>query len=158
MVSHHPPVSLQIPADIDTNPPAFDETTLLLYVNISQIFAVWFLPFYSAPVTLTTQLQLVRKSSDRKYYIQSQNDLYQTDQFVRFVAPWGIGSTIVILWHFWATFFCVVGAYLGQPFTKYMESRADKRIQAGPNGVGADKSEDFVKRAKELGVRVGKSE
>lgn len=138
---------------------AVDETNLILYLNISQIFSVCFIPFYSAPVTLTTVLHLTRKPSDRKYYIQSQEDLYQTDQFVRFFAPWGIGYSIVLFWHFWATFFCVLGAWIGQPFTRYMQSRAEKRIQAVPNGDTTYKGEEYIRRMKELdSTRVGKSD
>ncbi|KAF2161307.1 hypothetical protein M409DRAFT_28344 [Zasmidium cellare ATCC 36951] len=138
--------------ELSVNSVAFDETSLLLYVSITQTFSIFFIPFYSAPVSLTTVLQLVRKSPSRRYYIQSQSDLYQTDQFVRFFAPWGIGATIVLLWHFWATFACVLGAYVGQPFTRWMQRRAEKRIQAGPNGVGtAGNSGQYVKITKQLG-------
>ncbi|KAK4505685.1 hypothetical protein PRZ48_003650 [Zasmidium cellare] len=138
--------------ELSVNSVAFDETSLLLYVSITQTFSIFFIPFYSAPVSLTTQLQLIRKSPSRKYYIQSQNDLYQTDQFVKFFAPWGIGVTVVLLWHFWATFACVMGAYLGQPITRYMQQRAEKRIAAGPNGVGREtKNAVFERRMKEIG-------
>lgn len=44
-----------------------------------------------------------------KYYIQSQNDLYQTSEFIKFLVPWGIGVLFVVLWQFWATIFCVLG-------------------------------------------------
>ncbi len=44
-----------------------------------------------------------------KYYIQSQNDLYQTSEFVKFLLPWGIGVLSVVLWQFWATVLCVLG-------------------------------------------------
>ncbi|KXT04519.1 hypothetical protein AC578_8623 [Pseudocercospora eumusae] len=117
--------------DLTVNSVAFDEQHFILYVNISQIFSIWFIPFHRSPVTLTTQLQLVRRPAEpRKYYIQSQNDLYQVDQFVKFFAPWNIGTTIVILWHFWATFFCVVGAQLGRPFTAYLQRKSGRQEQA----------------------------
>lgn len=51
----------------------------------------------------------------KKYYIQSQNDLYQVDQFVRFILPWGIGTTIILIWHWFATLCCILGARLGAP-------------------------------------------
>ncbi|EXJ72584.1 uncharacterized protein A1O5_03730 [Cladophialophora psammophila CBS 110553] len=44
-----------------------------------------------------------------KYYIQSQNDLYQTTEFIKFVIPWGVGVVLLITWQFCATLFCVVG-------------------------------------------------
>jgi len=81
---------------------------MTLYVNLSQVFAIWAVPFHRSPVTLTTQLQLTHPPNSKKYYIKSQNDLYQVNQFVRFFAPWGIGDAVILLWHAWATFFCVV--------------------------------------------------
>ena len=106
----------------------------MLYVNISQVFAIWFVPFHRSPVTLTTQLQLVRRSSSKRYYISSQNDLYQVDQFVKFFAPWGIRHSIVLLWHFWATLMCMILAWLGQPFTTLLQTRADQRNKTHTNG------------------------
>ena len=108
------------------NHTAYDEQNLRLYVNISQTFAIWFVPFHRSPVTLTTVLQLAYgqnlnipapspPSSTSKYYITSQNDLYQVDQFVRFFAPWGVGSTIIAIWHWFATLCCIIGARLLQP-------------------------------------------
>ncbi|KIW95984.1 uncharacterized protein Z519_03050 [Cladophialophora bantiana CBS 173.52] len=44
-----------------------------------------------------------------KYYIQSQNDLYQTTEFIKFLIPWGVGVVLLITWQFCATLFCVVG-------------------------------------------------
>ena len=95
---------------------AFDRKKNILYVNISQIFRIWFVPFYMADVNLTTVLELARigEPFKEKYYIRSQNDLYQVDQFVKFFLPWGIGVHIVMLWHWFATLCCVAGAtFLG---------------------------------------------
>lgn len=44
-----------------------------------------------------------------KFYIVSQNDLYQTSEFIKFVVPWGVGVFLVMIFQFWATTFCVVG-------------------------------------------------
>jgi hypothetical protein len=95
---------------------AYDEKNLLLYVHIFQIFRIWLIPFYSAPVELTTVLQLQRSKADRKYYIASQNDLYQVDQWIKFILP-GIGRVLVLLWHFWASACCVLGTFLLMPMT-----------------------------------------
>ncbi|KIX05996.1 uncharacterized protein Z518_03970 [Rhinocladiella mackenziei CBS 650.93] len=46
---------------------------------------------------------------EEKYYIQSQNDLYQTSEFIKFVVPWGIGVLFVVLWQFFVTILCVLG-------------------------------------------------
>lgn len=128
---------------------ALDETNLTLYVNISQIFSIWLIPFHRAPVNLTTVLQLVRKQ--RKYYIQSQNDLYQVDQFIKF--PPGlshIGPLIVLFCNFIATFFCVIGAYIGSPFTRYMQRQSEKRNDlSGANGDAFYQRQQEMKKLKQ---------
>ncbi|KAK7892930.1 hypothetical protein LTR67_007167 [Exophiala xenobiotica] len=48
-------------------------------------------------------------AEDTKYYIQSQDDLYQTSEWIKFLVPWGIGALLVIVCQFWATIFCVIG-------------------------------------------------
>lgn len=135
--------------DLTVNSVALDETNLTLYVNISQIFSIWLIPFHRAPVNLTTVLQLVRKQ--RKYYIQSQNDLYQVDQFIKF--PPGlshIGPLIVLFCNFIATFFCVIGAYIGSPFTRYMQRQSEKRNDlSGANGDAFYQRQQEMKKLKQ---------
>jgi hypothetical protein len=104
--------------------PAYDETNLILYVNISQIFSIWIIPFHRAPVNLTSVLKLHHNRGDDKYYIASQNDLYQVDEFVKFVLP--PGWILVWLWQFWATFFCLLGAFALQPVTWVEQQIWDK--------------------------------
>ncbi|KAJ4303293.1 hypothetical protein N0V90_002186 [Kalmusia sp. IMI 367209] len=101
--------------ELTVNSVAYDESNLLLYVNITQVFGIWVIPFHRARVNLTTVLKLRRNRGDGKYYIQSQNDLYQTDEFVKFLIPpsW----IIVWLWQFWATAFCLLGAAALWPIT-----------------------------------------
>ncbi|KAK5042358.1 hypothetical protein LTR84_012815 [Exophiala bonariae] len=58
---------------------------------------------------------LATSSSDgsiqhEQYYIQSQNDLYQTSEWIKFLLPWGLGDLLMVLWQFLATFMCVIGA------------------------------------------------
>jgi hypothetical protein len=84
-------------------------------VHIFQIFRIWLVPFYYAPVELTTVIQLQRNRADKKYYIQSQNDLYQVDQWIKFILPGG--WVLVHLWHFWATAFSLVGAFVLMPIS-----------------------------------------
>ena len=117
----------------DESGAAYDEANLILYVSISQIFAIWFVPFHRSPVTLTTKLQLTRKPTStrlatEKLYIQSQEDLYQVDQFVRFFAPWGVGDAVVYLWQFVATMGCVVLSVVFAPFTRLEERYAEGRV------------------------------
>ncbi|KAK8152159.1 hypothetical protein BKA80DRAFT_211647, partial [Phyllosticta citrichinensis] len=104
--------------DISINSVAFDKHNLILYVHLSQIFRIWVIPFHHAPVSLVTVLQLERRSSaagDGKYYIASQNDLYQTTEFPRFVFP--PAFLIVWFWQLFATVFCNVAALVLTPVT-----------------------------------------
>lgn len=94
---------------------AFDEQNLILYVSLFQIFRIWFVPFYHAPVHLTAVLTLRYNCAEKKYYIHSQNDLYQVDQFVKFFAPGG--WALVYMWHAFACAFCVLGAWALWPVT-----------------------------------------
>lgn len=95
-------------------------------MNISQTFAIWIVPFHRSHVNLTTQLQLTHPPNSKKYYISSQNDLYQTDQAIQFLLPWGVGTALVWMWHLWATFFCVLGAILLAPVTWLEQTWADR--------------------------------
>lgn len=56
-------------------------------------------------------------SSRTLYYISAQNDLYQVSEFVKFVVPFGVGTTLVLLWHSFATFFSVMGAVILWPIS-----------------------------------------
>jgi hypothetical protein len=134
--------------DLQIKSVAFDETHLKLYVTSSQLFSIFVIPFYLAPVTLTTVLTLTDDpgkyrgytSADeyhpqdetssrgdggekKKYWIASQEDLYQTTEFVKFFMPFGIGSFFVFFWHLFATAGCVLGAYLLWPITYFEEKR-----------------------------------
>ncbi|KAK7614535.1 hypothetical protein IWX49DRAFT_483928, partial [Phyllosticta citricarpa] len=112
--------------DISINSVAFDRQNLILYVHISQIFRIWVIPFHYAPVSLVTVLQLERHSphdgavgssavGDGRYYISSQNDLYQTTEFPRFVFP--PAFVIVWFWQLFATVICNVAALVLTPVT-----------------------------------------
>lgn len=140
---------------------AFDESNLILYVSIFQVFRIWLIPFYYAPVFLTSVLKLEYNDDDGKYYIASQDDLYAVDQWIRFVAPGG--WVLVRLWQFWASFFCVVGAFLLHPITLLEErsSRGDggkvewskKKKQVGRlDGIRA---EDLLQRSELRGKIIG---
>ena len=49
------------------------------------------------------------------YLIQSQNDLYQVNEFVKFTSQFGILSVLVYAWQLLATLLCVLGAGLFWP-------------------------------------------
>lgn len=95
--------------------PAFDEANLILYCHISQIFRIQIFPFYAAPVALVTVLRLVHDKKSQKYYIKSQNDLYQVNEFVRFI--WPGGFLLVWLWQIFCTGICVFGTFVLWPVT-----------------------------------------
>lgn len=112
-----------------------------MYVGITQVFAIWAIPFHQAEVSLVTVLHLVQQQNQLglsvsddasslvnvnldaagKWYIKSQNDLYQTDQFIKFVLPWF--AFILPLWQYFATFVCVICSYVFEPITWWEESK-----------------------------------
>jgi hypothetical protein len=70
----------------------------------------------------------VHHANDGKYYIQSQEDLYQLNEVVKFF--WPGGATIIWLWQLFATALCIVGALLLAPVT-WVEQRHANSI----NGI-----------------------
>jgi hypothetical protein len=124
-----------------THPSVFDQRTGQLYVSIRQTFSIWFIPLYRAPVRLTTVLQLTQRTSwdsddtvtrgpltesrepaplagpgqeRARYFITSQEDLYQVNDFVQFLLP-GLGP---LLWSFWqllSTVMCVILSFVFLP-------------------------------------------
>ncbi|KAH6673535.1 hypothetical protein B0J14DRAFT_590959 [Halenospora varia] len=108
----------------------FNQKTNILWVEIHQIFSLFFVPFYKSNVHLTTKLHLVHASEDNKYYIKSQEDLYQLNEIVKFF--WPGGATIIWLWQMFATVMCILGALLFAPLT-WMEQRHANKVN------GADK-------------------
>ncbi|MCJ1260781.1 hypothetical protein MMC22_000644 [Lobaria immixta] len=100
---------------------AYDRQNLILYVSLHQLFRIWALPFLSARVSLVTVLHLVPErssgSSPTKYLIKNQNDLYQASELARFLSPFGIISSLVLVLQLLATALCVLGAGIGWPVT-----------------------------------------
>jgi len=88
-----------------------------------QIFRIWIIPFYRAHVEFTTVLQLVAEpyptphhpDKRNRYHIQSQNDLYQVNEWLKFASQFGILSLFVLTWQLVATGFCVLGAAVMWP-------------------------------------------
>ena len=115
--------------------PAYDQTNLVLYLNISQVFSLWFVPFHHANVTLITELHLTRPPNSRKYYITAQNDLYQNDQLIRFMAPFGLAEFFIHMWQYSSTMLCVLGAFLLAPATKFQQSVMERREENGTFSV-----------------------
>jgi ATP-dependent Clp protease adapter protein ClpS len=141
--------------DLEIESVAFDAQNLLLYVSIHQIFKIQWIPFHNSDVRLTTVLKLVEdearkheieefstkqakkmlkndyaalRAPHKRYLIQAQNDLYQTNEFVKFVFFFG-GSSVIMAWQFFATFACVLGAVIMWPVT-YLSDVAYERQEA----------------------------
>lgn len=125
---------------------AFDKHNLKLYATITQVFSIFIIPFYKAPVTLTTVLDLERKVPDEDensptaplrhhqavevngekrplYYIAKQEDFYQTSEWIKFILPFGLGVSIVTAWHAFATLFCIVATMILWPVVWLEENR-----------------------------------
>lgn len=147
ILSHH--------IDLTVESVAFDDQHLLLYVSIHQMFKIQWVPFHRSDVRLTTVLQLVEdetrkveieefstkhakkimktdyaalQAPHKRYLIQAQNDLYQTNEFVKFVFFFG-GSSVIMAWQYLATFACVLGALIFWPVT-YLSEVAYERQEA----------------------------
>lgn len=106
----------------------FNQKSQIIFVEIHQIFSIFFVPFYKSNVHLTTKLRLVQSLDDNKYYIKSQEDLYQSNEVVKFF--WPGGATILWFWQISATGLCILGALLLAPMT-WLEQRHSNHV----NGV-----------------------
>ncbi|KAJ5884657.1 hypothetical protein N7495_009167 [Penicillium taxi] len=114
--------------ELEIHSVAFDENNLKLYVDMSQVFSIWLVPFHVAPVSLTTVLNLTTDPShsdashsdaptngdNTLYYITKQQDLYQTSEFVKFLLP-HVGHWLVLGWQLIASLFCLFGVTLFWP-------------------------------------------
>ncbi|KAI1342326.1 hypothetical protein F5Y15DRAFT_412836 [Xylariaceae sp. FL0016] len=118
---------------------AFDSQQRYLYVTMRQTFTLWFVPFslWQANVRLVTVLELEQHPYDengcprldqgrddnhaispkKRFYIKGQEDHYQIEDFVKFVAPFG-ASVLWVLWQLFATLVCVVGTFVGAPLMR----------------------------------------
>jgi hypothetical protein len=109
-----------------TNPPSrleYNQKSQILFTEINQTFSIFFAPFYHANVHLTTKLKLHHSQQDGKYYITSQEDLYQSNDIASFLFPWfGAGAAMVWFWQVFATGLCILGALAFAPIT-WLEQR-----------------------------------
>jgi hypothetical protein len=101
---------------------ALDSQNAILYVGVQQNFRVWPIALlgYVARVELVTKLGLKREEGEGRYYIESQEDLYQTDQFARFV--WFGVWRGVMVFQVVNLIVCVLMALLLKPVT-WVEER-----------------------------------
>jgi hypothetical protein len=104
----------------------FDQKQQILYVSISQIFHIFFVPFYAPKVNLFSVVGLSHDTENNKYYIESQQDLYQFNEFVKFV--WPGGATVLLLWQWVNTLLSIMGALLLAPMTWVEEKVAERKM------------------------------
>jgi hypothetical protein len=98
----------------------YNQRAHLLYVDIRQLFTYFFLPIYTADVRLTTKLRLVPNAENNKFYIASQEDLYQTNEVVKFLCPGG--ATVLWFAQLLATMLCILGVWLLAPMVRLVRS------------------------------------
>ncbi|KAJ5190163.1 uncharacterized protein N7498_009148 [Penicillium cinerascens] len=140
---------------MDIHSIAFDEDHLKLYVQMSQVFSIWIVPFHVASVTLTTVLDLTTDSKKASssangarplYYISKQEDLYQTSEFAKFILP-HVGHWLVTSWHLIATLFCLLGVTLLWPMLWLEENGyLPGRIAQGNLAYNIDRKVSEIKK------------
>lgn len=104
-----------------------DQKTSTLYVSASQVFNLFFYPkwFWKPEVSLVTVLKLSHDIETGKYLIEDQQDLYQSNEFVKFVGP--VLNIFVVFWQLFATVFCIIGALLLVPITVLEQRMVQKK-------------------------------
>jgi hypothetical protein len=103
-------------------PLEYNQASHILFVEIRQLFSIFFVPFYKSDVHLTTKLVLSQNSNNGKFYIESQEDLYQSNEVVKFF--WPGGATIIWLFQMFATLMCILGALVFAPITWWEQKQA----------------------------------
>lgn len=134
----------------------FDQHTGLLYVSLRQTFNVWLIPLYKAPVKLVSVLQLTQRAAsesdwtvststltngvgDRRtavlagsgqerprYYIASQEDLYQVNDCLQFLLP-GLGPAMWFCWQLYSGALCVASSLVFLPLYLLLNRRETSR-------------------------------
>ena len=119
---------------------AYDRNALVLYVSLHQVFRIFLLPsFFAAPVHLTTVLHLTpatswsptshSESQHTTYLIQSQNDLYQVNEFFKFFSLLRVLWIGVLVWQFLSTLACVLGQWIFWPISQWEEGRVGRNLE-----------------------------
>jgi hypothetical protein len=101
---------------------AWDRQQNIMYVGVRQIFSIFpaQLLGYEADVRLVTKLTLDFDEVERKYIISSQEDLYQTTEFAKFV--WFGIWRVVWLGQILSTLVCLILATIFAPIS-WIEER-----------------------------------
>ncbi|KAF7520975.1 hypothetical protein G7054_g12606 [Neopestalotiopsis clavispora] len=125
--------------DLTVDSAVMDTNNSLLYLTIRQTFTLWFIPFslWQAHVKLVTVLTLVERPVDSKgspvtdangvqvqsvgpndkslWFIKGQEDHYQMEEWLKFIAPFG-ASLLWQAWQLFATYLCWLGVICLWPF------------------------------------------
>ena len=83
-----------------------------------------------------------RAKTKGKYLIHSQNDLYQVNEFVKFVSPFGILGLVVLVWQFVNTLLCVLGTWVFWPVSWVEEFVVGGNAQKIRGFEGSDERKD----------------
>lgn len=138
----------------------YNAETQTLFLQLHQIFHLFFVPFFAPTVNLTTILHLTPStprvsgchstgSSEgrrrTKYLIKHQEDLYQSTEIVKFF--WPGGTKIIGFWRLVATVLCILGAMVFAPMTWMEEwgwfgNGKDAREKERENGAIGDGNEN----------------
>ena len=134
--------------ELDVTSVAFDKANNILYAGVKQRFRIWALaPLgYKADVELVTKLKLVHDEIEGKFYIQEQEDLYQTTEWIKF-AWFGLWRLVWVA-HLLAMVVCILMAALGAPVS-YLEERFEvgrKQEEAVDEG---EEEYGFIEREKQ---------
>lgn len=130
----------------------FDEQNSLLYVSLRQIFSLWFIPLYKAPVRLVSVLQLTQCNTDEtitqtdtfeylppeqrrrvsktrpKYFIASQEDLYPVNDCLQLLLP-GLGPLLLFMWQLYCAWLCVMGSMILPPLYIILKQKPKGRVK-----------------------------
>lgn len=86
------------------------------------IYPKW---LWKPEVSLVTVLKLSHDIETNKYMIQDQQDLYQSNEFVKFVGP--VLNILIGFWQMFGTAVCIFGALLLAPVTRLEQRMAQKK-------------------------------
>lgn len=64
-----------------------------------------------------------RGDANVRYLISQQEDLYQVNEFIKFVVPFGIGDSVWTIWQLVSTSFCVALAIVFLPFARLFDKQ-----------------------------------
>ncbi|KAI0202278.1 hypothetical protein F4808DRAFT_71260 [Astrocystis sublimbata] len=149
-------LSPKITLQVDST--AFDKNKNLLYATVRQTFTLWIVPYslWQTEVSLVCLLELAHLPVDenmhplaikdganakgignnagvpkKRYFIRGQQDNYQPNDWLSFVAPFG-AYTLVFALQLFATLLCAIGVMFLWPVTSVYERISVRPVEAHP--------------------------